>query len=193
MNNRPQGPSNGERTINRMLTRLLSTVALAGVALGSPAFAAGDKVVMKVKGGEVVIKLMPEVAPKHVERFLKLTGEGFYNGVKFHRVIDGFMAQTGDPTGTGSGGSPYPDLPAEFSATPFVRGTLGAARTADPNSANSQFFICFTDQSCAHLAGEYTVFGQVESGMEAIDAVKKGAGDGGMVAGPDAIIEMRAE
>ncbi len=132
-----------------MFSRISRAVAAcvtvsSALALSSGAsLAANPKVVVKLKAGEAVIELYPEVAPKHVERFLKLTGEGFYNGIKFHRVIDGFMAQTGDPTGTGSGGSKYPDLPAEFSKTPFKRGTLGAARTADPNSANSQFFICY--------------------------------------------------
>jgi cyclophilin family peptidyl-prolyl cis-trans isomerase len=123
-------------------------------------------------GGDVVIKLRPDLAPGHVERIKELAGEGFYDGVVFHRVIPGFMAQGGDPTGTGMGGSDKPDLKAEFNSEPHVRGTCSMARTQAPNSANSQFFICFDD---AHfLDGQYTVWGQVESGMEHIDALPKG-------------------
>ena len=121
---------------------------------------------------DVVIKLRPDLAPGHVERITELVGEGFYDGVVFHRVIPGFMAQGGDPTGTGMGGSDKPDLKAEFNAEPHVRGTCSMARTQVPDSANSQFFICFDD---AHfLDGQYTVWGQVESGMEHIDALPKG-------------------
>ena len=121
---------------------------------------------------DVVIKLRPDLAPGHVERITELVGEGFYDGVVFHRVIPGFMAQGGDPTGTGMGGSDKPDLKAEFNAEPHVRGTCSMARTQVPDSANSQFFICFDD---AHfLDGQYTVWGQVESGMEYVDALPKG-------------------
>ena len=123
-------------------------------------------------GGDVVIKLRPDLAPGHVERITKLAEEGFYDGVVFHRVIDGFMAQGGDPTGTGMGGSDKPDLKAEFNAEPHVRGTCSMARTQVPDSANSQFFICFGDAE--FLDGQYTVWGQVESGMEHIDALPKG-------------------
>ena len=123
-------------------------------------------------GGDVVIKLLPDVAPGHVERITKLAGEGFYDGVKFHRVIPGFMAQGGDPTGTGMSGSSLPDLKAEFNTTKHIRGTCSMARTAAPNSANSQFFICFDDAS--FLDKQYTVWGQVESGMEHVDALPKG-------------------
>ena len=120
---------------------------------------------------DVVIKLRPDLAPGHVERITELVGEGFYDGVVFHRVIPGFMAQGGDPTGTGMGGSDKPDLKAEFNAEPHVRGTCSMARTQVPDSANSQFFICFDD---AHfLDGQYTVWGQVESGMEHVDALPK--------------------
>lgn len=149
---------------------------MAGAALTGQASAAGseDVLVIETKDGKVLVQLRPDLAPKHVERVKQLAKEGFYDGVKFHRVIDGFMAQTGDPTGTGMGGSNYPDLPAEFSKEPYKRGTLGAARTADPNSANSQFFICFTDDGCSFLTGQYTVFGQVIEGMENIDKVAKG-------------------
>jgi cyclophilin family peptidyl-prolyl cis-trans isomerase len=122
--------------------------------------------------GRVVIQLFPSSAPNHVARIKELAREGFYDGVVFHRVIPGFMAQSGDPTGTGRGGSEKPNLKAEFSKLPFERGTCGAARTADPNSANSQWFICF--QSAPHLKGQYTVWGQVASGMEHVDALPTG-------------------
>jgi peptidylprolyl isomerase len=137
-------------------------------------------------GGRVVIELLPERAPGHVERIKKLARAGFYDGISFHRVIEGFMAQTGDPTGTGSGGSEEPDLKAEFNDYPYVRGTLGAARTSDPDSANSQFFICFTDQGCSFLTGQYTVFGQVVAGMEFIDKIARGEPP----AQPDKIVKM---
>ena len=123
-------------------------------------------------GGDVVIKLRPDLAPGHVERIAGLARDGFYDGVIFHRVIPGFMAQGGDPTGTGSGGSKLPDLKAEFNAEPHVRGTCSMARTNNPNSANSQFFICFDDAT--FLDRQYTVWGNVESGMEHVDALPKG-------------------
>ena len=124
------------------------------------------------EGKDVVIKLRPDLAPGHVERITELASEGFYDGVVFHRVIPGFMAQGGDPTGTGMGGSDKPDLKAEFNSEPHVRGTCSMARTQVPDSANSQFFICFTDAE--FLDGQYTVWGQVESGMEHVDALPKG-------------------
>jgi cyclophilin family peptidyl-prolyl cis-trans isomerase len=120
----------------------------------------------------VVIQLRPDLAPKHVARIKELAREGFYDGVIFHRVIPGFMAQTGDPTGTGRGGSDKPDLPAEFSNEPFARGTLGMARTSDPDSANSQFFINLAPTP--HLNGQYTVWGEVIEGMEFVDQIEKG-------------------
>ena len=123
-------------------------------------------------GGDVVIKLRPDLAPGHVERITDLANSGFYDGVKFHRVIPGFMAQGGDPTGTGMSGSDKPNLKAEFSSEPHVRGTCSMARTSDPNSANSQFFICFGD--ARFLDNQYTVWGQVESGMEYVDALPVG-------------------
>jgi peptidylprolyl isomerase len=122
--------------------------------------------------GDVVIKLRPDLAPGHVARITELAGEGFYDGVVFHRVIPGFMAQGGDPTGTGMSGSDKPDLKAEFNAEPHVRGTCSMARTNQPDSANSQFFICFDD--ARFLDRQYTVWGQVESGMEHVDALPKG-------------------
>jgi peptidylprolyl isomerase len=124
------------------------------------------------EGGDVVIKLRPDLAPGHVERITELAKEGFYDGVVFHRVIPGFMAQGGDPTGSGMGGSEKPDLKAEFNAEPHVRGTCSMARTQVPDSANSQFFICFDD--ARFLDNQYTVWGQVESGMEHVDALPKG-------------------
>ena len=123
-------------------------------------------------GGRVTIQLYPEIAPAHVDRIKTLARQGFYNGVVFHRVIDGFMAQTGDPTGTGQGGSPLPDLKAEFNKMPHLRGTVSMARAAEPDSANSQFFICFDD--ARFLDGQYTVWGEVTEGMEHIDALPKG-------------------
>ena len=123
-------------------------------------------------GGDVVIRLRPDLAPDHVARIAELVGEGFYDGVVFHRVIPGFMAQGGDPTGTGMGGSKKPDLKAEFSAEPHVRGVCSMARSSSPNSANSQFFICFAD--ARFLDKQYTVWGEVTSGMEHVDALPKG-------------------
>ena len=123
-------------------------------------------------GGDVVIRLRPDLAPGHVERISELARSGFYDGVVFHRVIPGFMAQGGDPTGSGTGGSDLPDLAAEFSDAPHVRGTCSMARTSDPDSANSQFFICFDD--ARFLDGQYTVWGEVESGMEHVDALPTG-------------------
>jgi peptidylprolyl isomerase len=168
--------------------RFLRHAALSAlVMLGSGAAHSAEKIVMELASGKVIIELMPDVAPGHVERVKQLVTEKFYDGVPFHRVIPDFMAQTGDPTGTGTGGSKYPDLRAEFSDTPFLRGTIGAARTDNPDSANSQFFICFNDTGCAHLQGQYTVWGKVVEGMELIDAVKSG---GDSIADPDRIVSM---
>ena len=134
---------------------------------------ADDRLTLSLStGGDVVIKLRPDLAPDHVERITTLAGQGFYDGVLFHRVIPGFMAQGGDPTGTGFHGSDLPNLKAEFSKEPHVRGTCSMARAQDPDSANSQFFICFDD--ARFLDGQYTVWGQVESGMEYVDALPKG-------------------
>lgn len=172
--------------MNRLLLTLLSLFAL------SAPLGAADKantLLLDLKDGRVVIELRPDVAPKHVERIKKLTREGFYDGLKFHRVITGFMAQTGDPTGTGTGGSKLGNVQAEFNNTPFKRGTLGAARTNDPNTANSQFFICFED--AAHLNGKYTAFGQVTEGMQFVDRIKKGNSASGEVFNPDTIVKMQ--
>ncbi len=133
---------------------------------------ADETLTLSLDSGDVVIKLRPDLAPNHVARIKELAGEGFYDGVKFHRVIPGFMAQGGCPNGTGMGGSSKPNLAQEFNAEPHVRGTCSMARTNDPNTANSQFFICFDDAS--FLNRQYTVWGQVTSGMEHIDALPKG-------------------
>ena len=135
--------------------------------------------------GRVVIALRPDLAPGHVERIKTLAGQGFYDGVPFHRVIEGFMAQTGDPTGTGAGGSDLPDLRAEFNAEPHVRGTCSMARAQNPNSANSQFFICFDD--AGFLDRQYTVWGKVVEGMDNVDKIKRGE----PVRDPDRIVSAR--
>ncbi|NBX74236.1 MAG: peptidylprolyl isomerase [Alphaproteobacteria bacterium] len=148
-----------------------------------------NTLIMTLPKGQVTIQLRPDVAPKHVERIKQLVRDKFYDGLVFHRVIPGFMAQTGDPQGNGTGGSGQ-KLNAEFSSTPFIRGTLGMARTSDPNSADSQFFICFDE--APHLNGQYTVWGQVTSGMEFVDALKAGtAANNGAVSDPDKIISVR--
>ena len=152
-----------------------------------------NTLIMDLKTGPVVIALRPDLAPSHVARIKDLTKAGFYNGVVFHRVIPGFMAQTGDPTGTGSGGSHLPDLKAEFSAEKHIRGTVSMARSSSPNSANSQFFICFDESPW--LDRQYTVWGQVVEGMEHIDAIKKGGehNNGAISGAPDKIVKMRIE
>ncbi len=153
---------------------------------------ADDHALIGLKDGCVEIAFRPDLAPNHVAQIKTLIGEQFYDGLKFHRVIPGFMAQTGDPTGTGSGGSDLPDLQAEFSDASFVRGALGMARTADPNSANSQFFIMFAP--APHLNGQYTIVGEVVSGMEFVDNIKQGTqANNGLVTDPDTIITFRAK
>jgi peptidyl-prolyl cis-trans isomerase B (cyclophilin B) len=144
-----------------------------------------NTLVMETTKGRVVIALRPDLAPGHVERIKTLSRQGFYDGVPFHRVIEGFMAQTGDPTGTGTGGSDLPDLKAEFSAEPHVRGTCSMARTSAPHSANSQFFICFGD--ARFLDKQYTVWGKVTEGMENVDQIKRGE----PVRDPDTIVSMK--
>ena len=162
-----------------------------------------DLMIMKLKDGDVVIELFSEVAPNHVKRFKLLSKEKKYDGIVFHRVIDGFMAQTGDVKfgnsnlqsydlrRAGTGGSEYPDLKAEFSNIPHEKGTLSMARSSDPNSANSQFFICFN--SAPHLDRQYTVFGKVIKGMEFVDLIKRGEGSNGKVKNPDKIISLSGE
>lgn len=144
-----------------------------------------NTIIMETTKGRVVIELRPDLAAGHVERIKTLSRQGFYDNVPFHRVIDGFMAQTGDPTGTGTGGSDLPDLKAEFNAEPHVRGTCSMARTNAPNSANSQFFICFDD--ARFLDKQYTVWGKVTEGMDTVDKIKRGE----PVRDPDRIVSMK--
>jgi len=185
---------------------LVAGIALAAsLALSGPLAAAEpeDTMIITLKDGDVTIALRPDLAPKHVEQIKALVREGAYDNVAFHRVIDGFMAQTGDvkygdlesgysPERVGTGGSDKPDLPAEFSKEPFVRGVVGMARAQNPDSANSQFFIMFAPES--QLDGKYTVVGQVESGMEHVDAIKKGdRSANGAVTDPDRMIKVRID
>lgn len=173
-------------------TLLASTIAATGIMMtetnDAAAQGATDKentLFLDLKDGRVTIQLLPDLAPKHVERIKILVRQGFYDGTPFHRVIEGFMAQGGDPTGTGTGGSQLPDLPAEFSPPAkarYLRGTCGMARTMNPNSANSQFFIMFAP--APSLDGQYTIWGRVVSGMEAVDKIKRGQGSSGMVPQP---------
>ncbi len=174
--------------------------AMAAASFASTALAAADDfLTIQLKSGPVVVQLMPEVAPKHVAQIKKLAAEGKYNNVAFHRVIDGFMAQTGDvqfgnmekgfdARRAGTGQSDMPNIPAEFSKVPFERGTVGMARSQDPNSANSQFFIMFDQGS--FLNGQYTVVGKVVSGMENVDKIKRGQGGNGEVSSPDRMIKV---
>ena len=168
-----------------------------------PTLAEEDAMILKLKGGNVIIELFNDLAPNHVKRFKQLSKEKKYDGVVFHRVIDGFMAQTGDIEygnsnletydirRVGTGGSEYPDLKAEFSNIPHERGTLSMARSSDPNSANSQFFICF--KASPSLDRQYTVFGKVVQGMEFVDLIKRGKGSNGEVSDPDQIISLLAK
>jgi peptidylprolyl isomerase len=171
-----------------VLAFVLVAAAVAGAALAEDD--AQNTLILTTKHGKVVIRLRPDLAPKHVAQIKTLVKRKFYDGIVFHRVIPGFMAQTGDPTGTGSGGSDLPDLKAEFSSEPFKRGTVGMARASDPDSANSQFFICFADAS--FLDGQYTVFGEVVSGMDVVDKIKAGTQENnGAVDNPDKIVTLR--
>lgn len=144
-----------------------------------------NTLILETTKGRVVIELRPDLAPQHVERIKMLAREKFYDGIVFHRVIDGFMAQTGCPQGTGTGGSSYPNLPAEFNQEPHVRGVCSMARSSAPNSANSQFFICFDDAK--FLDGQYTAWGKVTEGMEHVDEIKRGE----PVQDPDKIVSMQ--
>jgi peptidylprolyl isomerase len=179
-----------------------TVLALGASLIGAPALAAepDNTMIITLKDGDVTVALRPDLAPKHVARIKELVREGAYDNVAFHRVIEGFMAQTGDvqfgdmedgfnPARAGTGGSDKPDLPAEFTQTPFVRGVLGMARAQDPDSANSQFFIMFTEYPS--LNGEYTVVGEVEKGMEFVDKIKRGEGRNGEVSNPDRMIKVR--
>ena len=178
------------RSIAPAFTRLLVIFGIIFGLSGTFAAAADDNTLyLDLKDGRVTIQLRPDLAPQHVERIKTLAKKGFYDGIVFHRVIEGFMAQTGDPTGTGRGGSDLPDLPAEFTAEPFKRGILGMARSQDPNSANSQFFIMFADGD--FLNNQYTVFGEVTHGMDLVDKIKRGTGQNGLVSDPDKIVKMQ--
>ncbi len=146
-------------------------------------------IIIDLETGNVKIKLRPDLAPNHVKRIIELSEEGFYDGVVFHRVIPDFMAQTGDPTGTGTGSSDKPNLKQEFSNEKHTRGVASMARSSDPNSANSQFFICYNDASW--LDGQYTIWGEVVEGMEFIDSLKKGTDQSGIVENPDKMISVR--
>ncbi len=176
------------------MKRLLATFALA-VSLAVPAAAQGNDpqntIRMETTKGVVTFRLRADLAPKHAERIKQLTRDKFYDNAPFHRVIDGFMAQTGDGAkGDGTGKSSLPDLPAEFSKATFKRGVVGMARSANPNSANSQFFIMFAD--APHLNGQYTVIGEVTSGMDVVDKLKKGSpAQNGVVRDPDRIVHMQ--
>ena len=175
----------------RILAFALALVCAAPALAQAPA--ANDPqntVYLETKNGRIVIKLRNDLAPGHAARIKQLTRDGFYNNVPFHRVIPGFMAQTGDgQRGDGTGGSKYPALKAEFSSVPFTRGIVGMARTSDPNSANSQFFIMYGD--APSLNNQYTVIGQVVSGMDVVDKIKKGSAENnGSVADPDKIVKM---
>ena len=173
------------------------------ILFNKPTLAKEDTMILKLKDGNVIIELFSDKAPNHVKRFKQLSKEKKYDGVVFHRVIDGFMAQTGDVEygnsnldtydiqRAGTGGSEYPDLKAEFSNIPHERGTLSMARSSDPNSANSQFFICF--KASPSLDRQYTVFGKVVQGMEFVDLIKRGEGSNGEVSDPDQIISLSAE
>ncbi len=176
------------------MTRWLAVLALmlftVAPAAAQPASDPSNTVYLQTKDGRVTIRLRPDLAPKHVEQIKALTKQGFYNGVVFHRVIDGFMAQTGDPTGTGTGKSSLPNIPAEFTQTQYKRGSVGMARSQSPDSANSQFFICY--EGCGPLTGQYTLFGEVVSGMDVVDKIKKGnQAANGMVSNPDKIVKMQ--
>jgi peptidylprolyl isomerase len=176
----------------RALTAVLLSTTFAGMTM-SDAQAAPDldnTLYLDLKDGRVVIQLLPELAPKHVARVKELARKGFYDNTPFHRVIEGFMAQGGDPTGTGTGGSGMGNVPAEFTRERhFLRGTVGAARSSLPDSADSQFYIMFAPSP--HLDGQYTIWGQVISGMEFVDKIKRGSGSSGTVQNPDRIVHLR--
>jgi cyclophilin family peptidyl-prolyl cis-trans isomerase len=180
-----------------------ATIAVPSASLGADGT---PHLILTLKGGDVDIQLMPEIAPNHVQRIIDLTNKGDYNNVVFHRVIDGFMAQTGDVkfgktdgpsydlSQAGTGGSDLPDVKAEFSSTPYAPGIVGAARSEDPDTFNSQFFIMFTDMdpnAGASLTGQYTVFGKVVAGMDLVDAIKKGDPQSGALDNPDKIVSAK--
>lgn len=170
------------------MIRKLALAVLATGLLATPALAAEKLKIETSKGCSFEITLRPDLAPNHVKQITKLAKAGFYDGIVFHRVVDGFMAQTGDPTGSGMGGSEEPDLKAEFTPEPYKRGTVGMARSSDPNSGNSQFFIMFADGD--FLNGQYTVWGQVdEAGMACVDKIERGEPP----ANPDKMVKVTVE
>ena len=183
--------------------KILSIILIFFILLTNKTIAKENIMILKLKDGDVKIELFPDVAPKHVERFKNLANEGKYDNVVFHRVIDGFMAQTGDIKYgnsskeefnirlAGTGGSALSDLAAEFSDTPHLKGTLSMARSSDPNSANSQFFICL--EAAPHLDRQYSVFGKVIEGMKYVDKIKRGDGNNGSVTDPDKIISLKSQ
>tara|TARA_Y100001970_G_scaffold201060_1_gene244625 strand:+ start:792 stop:1343 length:552 start_codon:yes stop_codon:yes gene_type:complete len=183
------------------MKKIFSLISLIVILLTTNLYSGENNMIIKLKNGDVEIELYNDIAPKHVERFKKLASEGKYDGVVFHRVIEGFMAQTGDVKFgnsknkdfnlnlVGTGGSELPNLKAEFSNISHERGTISAARSSDPNSANSQFFICF--DSAPHLDRQYSAFGKVVKGMEFVDMIKKGDGSSGKVENPDIIISIK--
>jgi cyclophilin family peptidyl-prolyl cis-trans isomerase len=182
--------------------KLIIKISILLFFLTNQTIAKENFMILKLKDGDVKIELFPDIAPKHVERIKTLANEGKYDNVVFHRVIEGFMAQTGDVkfgnsssdkfdlNRAGTGGSSLPNLPAEFSDIPHDKGVLSMARSSDPNSANSQFFICF--ESAPHLDRQYTIFAKVVSGMEFVDSIKRGEGSSGSVSNPDIIISLKS-
>ena len=173
--------------MKKFILALLAALSFSAAASAAEVKDPENTLVMQLKDGTVLIEMYPDVAPRHVARIKDLVRQGFYDGLKFHRVIEGFMAQTGDPRGNGTGGSGK-KLKAEFNRNRHTRGTVSMARAMDPDSADSQFFICFGD--CPWLDGQYTVWGQVISGMEYVDQIKRGSGSNGMVSEPDIIVSM---
>jgi cyclophilin family peptidyl-prolyl cis-trans isomerase len=171
--------------MKRLLAATAALMMSAGLAMAQGTPDPQNTLYLDLKDGRVVIRLRPDLAPRHVAQIKTLTKRGFYDGIVFHRVIDGFMAQTGDPTGTGMGGSDLPNIPAEFTREPYKRGSVGMARSQSPNSANSQFYLCY--DGCGSLTGQYTLWGEVTSGMEFVDKIKKGE----PVSNPDKIVRMR--
>ena len=175
--------------INKLFPALVAAcIGMGAGTLGVVAAAPEDTLFLDLEDGRVVIETWPDLAPNHVARIKELARQGFYDGIVFHRVIEGFMAQTGDPTGTGRGGSGT-NLKAEFTKTPHLRGTVSMARSSDPDSADSQFFIVF--EPAPYLDGKYTVWGRVVAGMEFVDGIKKGDPSSGEVREPDRIIRLR--
>lgn len=173
----------------KLINAFLVTLFMLAASTVAQAASKANTLLLDTKHGQVKIELLPGKAPNHVKQIRTLANKGFYDGLNFHRVIDGFMAQTGDPLGNGTGGSDLPDLKEEFNDVSFQRGVVGMARSQNPDSANSQFFIMFAEGT--FLDGQYTVFGRVTDGMEHVDKIKRGRGQSGMVSNPDQIVKMR--